>query len=582
MPRKPLAELSPNEGRELLRAAQAPEAPTNQLFYDGDHWQGGAGWIGPKPGPSEPGAAQVIAQILSGFTSRNVIAEVVQRHANGLVGREPKWSLGVRRDLAEDEEPNDAEQALIDEAEALLTEWWNDRGMHELFQQLVCTALHQRRGLLRIYVPEGRLRRFARTVQNTDGSTAEVSELRAQAPDIERALGMVYVDSPHPNNAVVADDPLTAEPVGVHLLKLDDVDYVDLYFVQRNEDLTLGATVHRRTGGAASSDMTYELGGRLLVGQLERPLLVTTQVQQQQRAVNLAESMIPRNLVMAGFLERVIRGAQMPGTWVDDETAVGGKRWVPGEYNTGPGTVNWLQPVVVKDAEGKPHLSNPDITYREPTSPKHAIEGGLAHYTSILHEVDQLHHQISGDATASGVSRVEARVDFLHSLRRTQTPTERLGRWVLEAVLALAEAIAGTPGKYTRDLRADFACRLFLGQLTAEEQLALVSMVESGLLPREDAMALLGVDDVDMAIAKINSQPGALLKMRQAQAEALRAWLDAGVILEVAVKLLGLSDEDQEMLLKQAPQGDPDDPGQPPQPTPAPSGDPGDGNTGGS
>ena len=559
MPRKPLAEMAPHEAREELRKAQAKEAPENQLFYDGDHYQDGRGYIGPMPGPNEPGAARVITELRKGFTSRNAVAEVTQRHANGVAGREFVWGLTPIRALEQDEGPNAEEQALIDRGEAALTPWWDARGIHAKLLDAVCTCLHQRRAVVRIYVPEGRLTRVNVTRDTPEGPQ-QFSELRAMAPSVEAALDMIYVDTPHPSKAAVLQDELTVEDVGVHALRVDDQDYVDIYFVRRGASFQPGVTVARRTGDSVSVDYEYQLGGRLLLGQLERPLFITPQVQQQQRALNLAQTMIPRNLVTAGFLERIIRGAQMPGKEVEDPTVPGGKRWVPGEYETGPGTTTWLKPIAYTDTEGKLHLSNPDVSFREPVSPEHAIAGAAAHYTSILHETDQLHHLITGDATASAVSRVEARLDFLHSLRRTQAPLQRLGRWLLETVLALAEAIAEVPGEYTGILRGDFNCRLQVGQLTSDEQTALVQLVEAGLVSREDAMALLGTDDVDAAIARINSQPGAMLDLLKRQFETLLAGINAHLAAEAVIPLLGLNHEQQRALLNSVVEPEPEDP----------------------
>jgi hypothetical protein len=61
------------------------------LFYQGDHWQNGAGWVGPRPMAGEEGEAEILSMIQLGFVSRNVIKEIVDRHARGVVGFEPAW-----------------------------------------------------------------------------------------------------------------------------------------------------------------------------------------------------------------------------------------------------------------------------------------------------------------------------------------------------------------------------------------------------------------------------------------------------------------------------------------------------------
>src|SRR5438067_13936075 len=61
----------------------------NRAFVDGNHWQGADGWIGPMPQLGEIGYDVTMQQLERAFTSRNAIGEVVQRHAAGLLGREP-------------------------------------------------------------------------------------------------------------------------------------------------------------------------------------------------------------------------------------------------------------------------------------------------------------------------------------------------------------------------------------------------------------------------------------------------------------------------------------------------------------
>lgn len=551
LPDKPYREFTQSEAGTAITLSQAPEGRENRLFIEGDHWQGGAGWVGPRPQAGEAGSEVVMAEIQKGFTSRNAVLEVTDRHTQGVVGREPAWGFVVARDMEDDEEPTEAEQGQIDEAEALLTEWWNTRNIAQLLQNAVATSLHQERGLLRVYIPRGLL--VTRETQGADGVVRSAQV--ATAKDIKEALDLIYVDAPHPETAVVLEDPSDMQPVSMHNFSVGNKRFSDICYI----DVPTGKTVLRRVGTGISDAEgevhSWELGGRLLMHQLERRLLISKQVQQQQRALNLAESMIPRNVVTGGFLERIITNAKMPGRYVDDPDAEDGtgRTWVPFDFYTGAGTTNVLSGITVTDREGNESLTSPGITFREPVSPKASIEAREAHYASILNEADQLHHLISSDAVASAVSRVEARLDFVMSLKATQAPLEAMGRWLIETVLALAETVAGKEGEFTEDLRADFTCRLQAGTLTAEEQTVIVERVEKGLLDRETAMSMLGVDDVDAAIQRINAQPGSMLAMRQQQAEVVAAWINAGVTIDVAAQLAGFDKDSDEYKLLSAP-----------------------------
>jgi hypothetical protein len=53
----------------------------------------------------EEGEAEILTMIQLGFVSRNVIKEIVDRHARGVVGFEPAWRFTPRRPLDKDEDP---------------------------------------------------------------------------------------------------------------------------------------------------------------------------------------------------------------------------------------------------------------------------------------------------------------------------------------------------------------------------------------------------------------------------------------------------------------------------------------------
>lgn len=548
LPDKPYRDFNLTEAGGAVLHAQHPLAQVNQQFIDGDHWQGGNGWRGPHPAPSEmtKGGAEMWLEIQQGFTSRNVILEVSKRHSTGVVGREPAWSLAVQRSLGEDEEPTAAEKKLIDEAEAPLTNWWNKKGIHKLLQRAATLVLHQQRAVLRIFIPEGLLK----VQKGRDEQGNETLTRVATAANLETALGMIHVDCPHPKTSVVLKDPRTMEDVSILHVSNGRETYADVGYV-KDPQAEKPVTVIRRmtTGNTNPQDYEFQLGGRLLMFQIERDLMITQQVQEQQRALNLAESMIPRNVVTSGFLALIITNGRMPGRFVDDEESPTGKRFVPDPFYQGAGTTNFINGLTTEDRDGGESITTPGVNYREPIPPVASIAARDAHYESILHEVDQAHHLMADDATASAASRIEARKDFLSSLKETKEPIERLGRWLIESVLALSEAIIEKPGTYTELLRADFNVRLQLASLTSEEQKVLAEQVEKGLIDKETAMSLLGVDDVDVALAKINAQPGSLLEMRMKQAEVVAAWIAAGVTIDVAAQLAGIEKDSDEYKL---------------------------------
>ncbi|MGI8765688.1 MAG: hypothetical protein ACR2KM_04120, partial [Gemmatimonadaceae bacterium] len=516
----------------------------NRAFLYGDHWQGGYGWIGPMPQGNDPGFAETVREIRRAFTSRNAIGEVVSRHMSGVVGREPRWGLSLKRALKQDEAPSDAEQALIDEAEALLTTWWDRRKVHQWLQRFVTTLAYAGPSALRLYVPDGLLD------DKVDATTKAVTRA-VTASSVEEGLSKLWLDHPLPEQCTVAVDEDTQQIAGV-LLYETGKKTTGQGSPERRAEITYAdgdQTVVRILDGANSTEYRLDFGGHLTIFEARRSPIITPQVQESQRALNLALSMLPRNVVTGGFLERVLLNAQMPGEWVTDQTT-GQKRFYPEPYYTGAGTTNFVQGVQY-DQDGKTVLANPSVHYRDPVPVTASIEAKRSHYEDILEETKQAHVLMNQDARASGKSREQARADFESDLTRTKTFSEAAGRWIITTALAMAEAFAGTPGLYTNQLRATFACQIDTGPLTAQERTANDASVGK-TLSRETAMERNGIVDVDAELQRMNAEPSAQIALVTAQATAIKTLTDAGAGLVAAAVVADLSEEDVVELEKPA------------------------------
>jgi hypothetical protein len=458
----PFAGWTLREADARLAAVVSAHLKTNRLFVDGDHWQQGQGWIGPSPQPGQDGFDETLRELQRSFTSRNAIGETTERHAQALLGREPAFGLTVRRALAEGEEATAQEQAKIDEAEAALTAWWDVRGIAGTLAEATRTVLWAAdpdghgRAPLRLYVPRGFLLDGEMDVTGPDGATRKVLVKVLVAKDLPDALSKLYLEAADPAAATVACDDDTKREVGVakYADQLGDSALGSTQTKVRVELCYLdesGKTVLRTMtqGDEASAPLAFDLGGRLTMFELRRPkVLITPQVQQQQRALNLAESMLPQNVITGGFLERVLLNCQIPGAWSAPEGDPT-RRFIPGDYNVGPGTTNSFSGVTTRDANGNEAVATPSVVYRPPVDTSPTISAQDKHYATILQETDQAHVLMAGDAEASGEARKQARADFAASLRATQGTVEAAGRWVIETALAVAEAILGTPGEWT-------------------------------------------------------------------------------------------------------------------------------------
>lgn len=521
----------------------------NRAFLAGDHWQGGAGWAGPWPRSVgiDGSASTAITDIQKRFVSWNVMKELLDRHVTGVLGREPHWALTPRRVVDEDHPVTDAEQALIDEATAALTAWWDVRKGHELLQTACAAACFAKRGVLRIFVPRGQLS----DVITPEGVTVKMLLYR----NLTDAMLKLWVDHPAPERATVAQDEDTKEQVGALLYESGRSITGDGIPIESAEltylDPSSGATVLRTMDRSFDIEWSAQLGGRLLMYEIERPLFLTPQLQQKQRALNLALSMLPRNMVTSGFLERILLNAQMPGHWTPNPTT-GDPRgtWVPDRVAAGPGIQTFYQGVEQESADGSITRATPQVHDRMPIDPKPTLSTARAIYETMLEEAAQAHVLMNKDAGASGKSREQARADYERSLTTTAPRIERAGRWLIETLLALSEALTGQEGKYTDNLRAVFTCRIDTGPVDALERAANDASYKSGTLSREGAMARNGVADVDAEIALMDAQPGSNLDLIERMTEVWVQLVGEGADPESAAKVAGFSAEDIKELMK--------------------------------
>jgi hypothetical protein len=571
----PFAVLDLQQIKERLGVLVVPDYETVRAFYDGDHWQEGDGWTGPAPITSEvdtTGLQETWDELERGFVSRNVILEGVDRHVGGVLGNEPEWRLVPRRPLGPTEKPTEAELNAAVEAATALTEWWNARKVHEVLRRITAVMLLGGRAPARLYVPSGRLveapsvEEAATTPEpadtadtaDTEGTAAPLSvapALMVPAQDLASGLDAVFLTDPDPNVAGVITDPDTMWEAGVYTYKRDDREIIELAYLDAQAGTDAQGrpeTVLETIDGDNRTRYPQPWGGRLPIAQVERPRLVTDQVCQLQRTMNLALSILPKNLITGGFLERVLIDAQMPGEWQRDPATGNRLKFIPGAYYTGPGTTNFVVGADIEQPDGTVTKGTPNVVWREPIDPTPTVNGERAVYRSLLEEFKQAHVLMNSDAGASGVSREQARDDFRQSLNLTAGAVNGLGRWLLETALAMAEAFAGAPGRWTDQFRVDFTCHVDTGPLSSDEQQAVMTAVDKQMIARNTGRARLGIQDVDAEQAEINAQPDAQLDLLQRQFTVMALATAQGISAADAAEALGM-DEKFLALLRAAP-----------------------------
>lgn len=487
-------------------------------FYDGEHWRDGEGWIGQRP-PQEDAKAysKFMQDVERAFDSENVVKEIADRHVAGVVGREPRWGFVPRTPPAQGQEQDNATRALMGATDATLTAWWDKRDVLAELRRAVTNALLVDRGPIRVFIPPGRGRDPAGMLRLRDGTDP-----------LTATLDLIFVDALDPASCGVIVDPDTREEASVFTFERKGADGKSVRLAEISYLDDAGDTVLRIINDAGAVDQNGErampLGGHLLVFDLKREALITPQVRQGQKALNLALTQMTRNVNLAGSLERVISNASPPGYYTNTAT---GQPWQEGDPKAlrkfvatplavGPSVTTFLTGTKIIDDSGRvTGYANPSVNYRDPVPVDTFVATRELRYTSILGQVGQLHALISKDATASGESRKQARAEFEQTLAMTKGALDAAGRWLLEVVLLLAASLTNQTATYA-PLRCEFGATIDAGPKTADEEGSIINQRDKKLLSRETAMSELGRDDVDAEIARMDEEDEAQLAREDA------------------------------------------------------------------
>lgn len=513
----PFETLTLEQSQKLIESRAPSEgAKEARDFYAGEMWRDGEGWIGQRPPASSPQYQAQMDAIAAAQVGENVIAEVIGRHRAGVLGREPRWGFVPRRDIPDGEEPTAEEQALMGEADAALTGWWDRRKPLKALQSALATALLAERAPLRLFVPAG--------LRGEDGTIpAPVAAADAEGnPRLAAALDLLFLDTPAPETAGVFTDDATRREAGLFGFSRykDGIPGLppegqgeacaELSFVGDE-----GATIIRVIGKESIEDSDpLPLGGRLPLYDLAREALITPQVRQGQKAINLALTQMVRNVNLAGSLERIFINAAPPGRVVNKRT---GEPWKKGDPEAdrqfvgealpvGAGVSAFLKGAEIRDKQDNlTGYANATVNYRDPVPVDTFTATRQEFRAAILDQVAQKHALITGDAMASAVSRKQARAEFEASLELTKTALDDAGRWLLETLLALAAIFAGQAGRYD-SLRCEFGATIDAGPLSADDRQQIVAEYQAELLSRETTLSRLDVDDVEAEIARIEAE----------------------------------------------------------------------------
>ena len=537
-------------GKGSQAEAEMSAYAVNQLFYDGEHWQGGAQWAGqwPLDAQGNPDATGM-AEVGRAFVSQNLIRSVQARHTAGVAGREA-FARVLDENATQDEQADDAQMAddpeeeaadPVAELNATMAEWLERRNLRELLQSYSNMLGLAGTAPGRLFIPTGQLaKREGATRQGGQRTELKPGDpITVPTMPFEEALSLVRIEVAVPGKSGVYEDPWTGDKYAAHTFSIGGKQYAEVSYLDADGN-TKRVLLTNDGGKPREVQNPMDLGGALLIYQRHREPLITEQVRQQQRLVNKAFTMMNTNLDWSGFVERIITNSQRPEKEVPD--GKGGTKKIP-VYEAGAGTATFLNGFKYEDENGNVKVTTPQVIFREPIGAEvftQAIEAGRY---AILDETNQLHALISGDASPSGESRIQARADFITSLLLTKPALDGFGRWLMETAYRMACDLSGT--EPVDSYRMVFRCRLDPGPASPEETRAIIERVKANLLSRRSALALHGVEDVDAELAVLSAE---MLHSGE-MADRVASWIDAGLNGLAAMVAAGI-DEDtaREML----------------------------------
>jgi hypothetical protein len=461
---------------------------------DVDHWQGGDGYTGRQPSQGAKGRDVYMAALEEAYITEDLASDVTSHRVSGVVGKAPNWGFRL-----EGEEPTPEEQ----ERQEAMEDWWEQKEVGQALVDFATALTTEAETFFRIRL----------TGLGEDGS------VEADSP--EEALDHIHLEQAGRDEATVYTDEETLQRVGIFVTELEDGDRAELTYldeegrtVLRIEDepqkegkitIELGETTDEDRDEVMGTPV--DLGGRLLMHGQRGRLVLSESVRSNQFSLNTKRTWIEIVDEKAGFPELHLVDIEAPR---DEEGN-------PAQPERGPGTIQY-HVSIPSESEGTQGVEDrspsPNVNEIGAADTSNLRDDCQEARVSIFRGAKQLHRLISGDATASAESRIQARADFVQDLRQLKGKIDQAGKWMLETVWALAEALAG---EERGGAVAEFDCILDPGPLTADERHAMREDVKEGTLSLKRYLSQIGVDDPDAEIKRIREEQQDPITKGQAQ-----------------------------------------------------------------
>lgn len=457
------------------------------------------------------------------YVFRNVIKEVVGRVVGAFYGKAPNWRFQKDgEDIVPEEQPPAnprpgqepppvPESAnSFDSIEKALSQFFVKQKVAEEMGKAFAFRLAFGRGSWRLYIPTKYKRKNAVATPgggpDISGNPETLPEGDAGEPtdfvafkSIEEAIAAMRIEFVPPTQGKLLENggelfSLVKYQVRHDWETQEAVNVIEFSFVD-NSDQTYVGTIGERSGISditkANLSSPFDLAGLTTLGEFKGAPYVTHALYKNNQLVNLALTCAGFSLVDNGFGEMVLTNVELETRTVTGPD--GEKHEVPTEIKRGGGAIqNFIGVDIVDETTGKVKKESPGVHFRDP-SPMQAYKDGFdLGYNACLQEAGQLYALISGDATASGESRVQALADFVLKVSPYKSEVDEEGSHLMTVVLLWAAQLAGKP---LDGYRIVYDSRMHVANLSDAEKVTVMNMRKDGTISRETERVLLGIDD---------------------------------------------------------------------------------------
>jgi hypothetical protein len=527
----PLAEVSNFTydvlNKEFNLTAKEKEYEVLLAAYLDDFWQKGVTLLPPTQGGLSGDLSNLFERR---YVFRNIIKEVVTRVVGAFYGKAPNWRFQVGgQDIAEEspdlvpvagEEPpapaptpesdntlpTKEELADIDKALSL---FFVRRNVAEEMGKAFAFRLAFGRGSWRLYIPAKykRVNKAKATANEPnieeDGSqpVGEKGDPKDFVPfdSIAEAIHAMRVEFVPPTQGRLLDDggelfSLVKYQVRQNWETHEAKNVIEFSFVD-NSQLTWIGTIGEQSGISklidANLSSPFDLGGLTTLGEFKGQPYVSHALYKNNQLCNLALTCAGFSLVDNGFGEMVLTNVQLETKTVTGPD--GTKQEVPINIKRGGGAIQNLIGIdKIDEKTGTVTKETPGVHFREPSAMTAFKDGYDLGYVACLQEAGQLYALITGDATASGESRIQALADFILKVNPYKSEVDEEGSDLMTAVLLWASELSAKPLK---GYRVVYDSRMFVSALSDAEKTTVISMRKDGTISRETERVLLGIDD---------------------------------------------------------------------------------------